>query len=340
MLPTITFIIPTLNSALVLKSCLNSIKKQDYPKDKIKIFIIDGGSTDSTLKLAHKFSCKIIPNPQKTAEAAKAIGVKQLQTDYVALVDSDNILPTRHWLKKMLLPLMSDSQLIGSEPIKFTYRTNSGYIERYSALLGANDPYAFFTGLYDRYSTLSQKWTGINLETKDFPTHIKITFNPNSPLPTIGANGTIFRTDFIKNNFNSNYFSDIDIISSSLNQSQEPLYFAKVKIGIIHSYCESSFTKFIRKQKRRISDVLTYQSIRKFNWSTTAYSKTNLTFGLYSLSLIFPLIDSVKGYLRHPDPAWFFHPLACLSTFLIYSSVYLKNKLGLNVNYQRTSWKQ
>jgi len=139
--PKIDIIIPTLNSAKVLPSCLKSILKQDY--HHYQILIIDGGSTDQTLKIAKKFHCQIINNPLKTAEAAKALGLKKSKSEFIALIDSDNILPSKNWLTKMLLPF-KDPEIIGSEPISFTYRQNAGFIERYSSLLGANDPYAYF----------------------------------------------------------------------------------------------------------------------------------------------------------------------------------------------------
>jgi len=37
MLPTISIVIPTLNSAKTLRNCLDSIVMQDYPKDKVGI---------------------------------------------------------------------------------------------------------------------------------------------------------------------------------------------------------------------------------------------------------------------------------------------------------------
>ena len=157
----ISIVIPTLNCAIILKKCLLSIKKQSYKN--YEIIIADGGSTDKTLTLAKKYHCHIIKNSLKTAEAGKAVGVKAAKGEYVALIDSDNILPNKYWLSQMLLPF-EDANIIGSEPIAFTYRKNAGFIERYSALLGANDPYAYFSGNYDRYSYLSNKWTNIKIK--------------------------------------------------------------------------------------------------------------------------------------------------------------------------------
>jgi len=98
--PSISIITPTYNSAKTLTSCLDSIKNQDYQGD-IEIIIADGGSTDSTLIIAQKYTDKIYPNPLKTGEAGKAAGVKQAKSEIIALIDSDNILPSRDWLSRM-----------------------------------------------------------------------------------------------------------------------------------------------------------------------------------------------------------------------------------------------
>ena len=98
--PSISIITPTYNSAKTLASCLDSIKNQDYKGD-IEIIIADGGSTDSTLEIAQKYTDKIYPNPFKTGEAGKAAGVKHAKNEIIALIDSDNILPSRDWLSSM-----------------------------------------------------------------------------------------------------------------------------------------------------------------------------------------------------------------------------------------------
>jgi glycosyltransferase involved in cell wall biosynthesis len=333
----ISFIIPTLNAQKVLGSCLDSIFKQNFSKNKYEILIIDGGSTDKTISIAKKYHSKIYQNPLKTAEAGKAVGIHHAQGQYICLIDSDNILPTKNWLNQMLEPL-KDEQIIGSEPISFTYRKNSGLLERYSALIGANDPYAFITGVSDRKNFINNKWTGLKIDQIDKNKYIKVKLKPKTDIPTIGANGTIFRTEFLKNNLNSDYLFDIDIISQVLNQTKKPLFFAKVKIGIIHTFCESSISKFIRKQNRRLVDYYSYQEFRQYNWSSNQHSK--FKFILYTILVLPPIIDSIRGFLNKPDIVWFLHPFFCFITLFVYTSVTIKFKLGLLKPVNRNLWQQ
>lgn len=329
--PKVSIIIPTLNAQNVLSKCLCSIKKQTL-KD-CEILIIDGGSTDNTQKIAKKYKAKIVANPLKTAEAGKATGLKAASGTFIALIDSDNVLPHPKWLQNMLSPF-TDPQIIGSEPIRFTYRPHAGFIERYSALLGANDPYAYFTSNYDRFSYLSGKWTGLPIKTEDKKNYLKLKIENPKLIPTIGANGTVFRKSFLEKNFTGNYLFDIDILAAA----KKPLYFAKVKEGIIHSFCESSISKFYKKQQRRITDYYVFRQYRRYHWEST--NSQAILFLLYSFLVLPSLFDSFRGFIKKPDFAWFFHPLASFGTAVIYFFVTLKYKLGLLKALNRDQWRQ
>lgn len=315
-LPSISVLIPTLNTAKVLDFCLKSIAKQNYPKEKTEVIIADGGSTDKTLEIAQKYGAKIYKNPLKTGEAGKAVALKKAKNELIALIDSDNVLPDKNWLKRMV-ELFSDPKIIGSEPWEFTYRKQDGFIDRYCALIGMNDPLCLFLGNYDKRSVLTGKWTGLPIKQEDKGGWIKAELEPPN-LPTIGANGTILRRKIlIDSGLVGDYLFDIDIIAQLA--SKKPVKFAKVKTGIIHLYCGGDIKKFIRKQKRRIRDYLYYQKIgvRKYPWRQQ--NKLGLLKFILSCITVLPLVyQSIKGCLKKPDSAWFFHPLACWGTLLVY----------------------
>lgn len=337
--PKISIIIPTLNAASILENCLKSIKAQNYPQKQIEIIVADGGSADDTIKLAKKYHCQILSNLLKTGESGKAVGAKSATGKFILLLDSDNILPDPYWLKTMVKPLLCNPKLIGSEPIKFTYRRRAGFIERYSALIGANDPFAFVTGVYDRINYINHRWTNQKISTVNHLSYLQLKLTPNSILPTIGANGTIFRSSFLKTHLHSEYLFDIDIISQVLHQTQKPLYFAKVKTGIIHTFCESSIKKFIRKQNRRLVDYFSYQKLRSFKWSKS--NRIGVPKFIFYTTLIVPaLFDSFRGFVNKPDPAWFFHPIACFITLYCYTLVSIKHHFKILKPVNRRLWQQ
>ncbi len=335
--PSISVLIPTLNAASVLERCLRSIVNQNYPKNKVEIIVADGGSTDRSLAIAKKYGAEIYKNPLRTAEAGKAVALRQAQGKLVALIDSDNILPDKNWFKKMVVPF-SDPEIVGSEPWAYTYRRQDGFITRYCALLGVNDPLVYFIGNYDRRNFLSEQWTGLTVDQEDRGGWIKATLKPGT-LPTIGANGTIMRQEILtQSGMVDKYLVDIDILADLV--TQKPVKFAKVKIGIIHLYCGSSLPTFIRKQKRRVKDYLYYQGIGARAYPWLKKDKTGMLKFIFSCLTVLPLLtQSLKGYFRKPDWAWFFHPLACWLTFWVYSTQVVLSRFK-TAEMSRERWSQ
>jgi len=338
--PSVSVIIPTLNSAKTLKQCLESIAGQGYPKDKVEIIIADAGSTDKTLDIISEFSAalniKVILNPLKTGEAGKAAGRKHAKNDIIAFIDSDNILPDKDWLKNMVEPF-DDPEIVASEPIEYTYRTTDSYITRYCALLGMNDPLCLFLGNYDRYCTLTGQWTEIEHKEEDKGVYLKIEFNKGQ-LPTIGANGFLIRRSALERCNIGDYLFDIDVIHELLS-SRDSIRFAKVKTGIIHIF-SGDIKTFARKQKRRVRDYLYYNrlGVRKYPWKSV--SKIKLLEFILSCLIIIPLvIQSLKGYLKRPDKVWFFHPVACWITLWEYGWGRIGGVFGVR-ELRRERWGQ
>jgi len=52
--PLISIIIPTRNSEKVIPFCFKGIKKQNYPKDKIEVIVVDNESSDNTIAYCKK----------------------------------------------------------------------------------------------------------------------------------------------------------------------------------------------------------------------------------------------------------------------------------------------
>jgi glycosyltransferase involved in cell wall biosynthesis len=346
-LPTISIVIPTLNSERTLKECLESIVIQDYPKDKIEIIIADGGSIDKTLNIIENvkkmLSMRVIPNKLKTGEAGKAVGLKYTKNEIIAFIDSDNILLDKDWLTRMIEPFY-EPDIVASEPIEYTYRKSDGYITRYCALLGMNDPLCLFLGNYDRHCTLTGLWTEIQHKEEDKGGYLKIELNKES-LPTIGANGFfIYRSALEKCNI-CDYLFDIDVIYELLNSKKNtttspnsnPIQFAKVKTGIIHIFSGDMKT-FARKQKRRVRDYIYYNKLgaRKYPWKKVDKIKL-LEFILSCIFVIPLLIQCIKGYRKKTDEAWFFHPIACWLTLWEYGWGRIGGVLGVK-ELERERW--
>lgn len=338
-LPKITIVTPTLNASAVLEAELDSVRAQDYPQELVEILIADGGSVDSTLDIAEKYSAVVVSNPLKTAEAGKAVGVRHATGDFVVLLDSDNILPDPTWLRRMIMPLLNHPDIPGSEPWAYTWRPQDGFIARYCALIGMNDPLVHFLGNYDRMNLLTGTWTEIPHTEDDYGEYIVAHFDSHG-LPTIGANGTVFRTNFLREHLQGDYLFDIDLLASVLAETGS-LDFIKVKIGVVHTYCESNIRKFVSKQKRRILDYRHHARIgdRSYDWDSSFLSLGLLKFVFFSLTFVPLVFQSLRGYLKKRDLAWFFHPLACEITLWVYATGFIRSIFSSG-EMSRANWKQ
>jgi glycosyltransferase involved in cell wall biosynthesis len=313
---------------------LESIRDQEYPKEKIEIIIADGGSTDNTLEISKGYTSQISCNPLRTGEAGKAIGVKEAKNEIIALIDSDNILPQKDWLLRMVEPF-ADAEIVGTEPLYYTYREQDSFITRYCALLGMNDPLCLFLGNYDRYSTLTEKWTEMPVKVNDMGNYLKVQLHERN-LPTIGANGFLVRRSELAKCSIEDYLFDIDVVYELVHRGHDK--FGKVKIGIVHIF-GGNIGAFIRKQRRRIKDYMYYEkkNLRKYPWSV-ANKKKLLLFALHTLLTLPLLISASRGYLRKKDVAWLFHIPACWITLWTYASAVMQSKLKGSTIADRDGW--
>jgi glycosyltransferase involved in cell wall biosynthesis len=314
--PTISIVIPTLNSQKILKECLESIKNQDYPKEKIEIIIADGGSTDRTLDVVRNYTDKIFLNSLKTGEAGKAVGIKHATGEIIAFIDSDNILPSKDWLRRMVEPFQ-DEEITAAGPLYFTYRTQDDLITRYCALIGMNDPLCMYLGNYDRYCYITDKWTEVKTKHEDKGNYIKMQLNKGKT-PTIGANGFFVRRKIVEKMNVGDYLFDIDFVHEVVKRGYDK--FAKVKIGIVHIFAGNILT-FIRKQKRRIASYHRYKKINLRTYPWFKFSKLNIFKFVFYTAFLFPLLIQVgQGFSRKKDISWLFHIIACWLILIIYGA--------------------
>ena len=227
-----------------------------------------------------------------------------------------------------------EKDIVGNEPLYYTYRKEDGYITRYCALLGMNDPLCLFLGNYDRMCMVTGKWTEMPVIQEDKGNYLKIELD-DKKLPTIGANGFLVRRDALMGCSPDDYLFDIDIVYELITQRKNK--FAKVKVGIVHLFSGDVFT-FIKKQRRRIKDYAYYkeQKLRKYPWGSLG--KMNLLkFIVYTITILPLLSQLLRGYWRKQDRAWWFHIPACWITMVVYTIESIKNLFKLKPE-DRENW--
>lgn len=93
MQPKISVITITFNSEKTVEETIKSVVSQSY--SNLEYIIIDGGSTDNTLKIVEKYRDKIavvVSEPDKGISDAFNKGIKNATGDIIGIINSDDVL--------------------------------------------------------------------------------------------------------------------------------------------------------------------------------------------------------------------------------------------------------
>lgn len=98
----ISVICPIYNEEKYIDSFIESILKQDFPKEDLEILLVDGMSKDKTREIiseyAQKFPClKLVDNPQQTVPYAMNNGIKSAQGDIIIRLDAHAEYPSNYF---------------------------------------------------------------------------------------------------------------------------------------------------------------------------------------------------------------------------------------------------
>jgi cellulose synthase/poly-beta-1,6-N-acetylglucosamine synthase-like glycosyltransferase len=92
--PSATVIVPCFNEGKTIVKTVESLLNLDYPKNKLKIFIIDDGSTDNTLGVVEQFRgnemIKIFHKENGGKYTAMNYGLEHLETELIGCLDADS----------------------------------------------------------------------------------------------------------------------------------------------------------------------------------------------------------------------------------------------------------
>jgi glycosyltransferase involved in cell wall biosynthesis len=121
--PEISVIIPTWNSESFIERCIKSINSQSFPRKNFELIIVDDGSTDNTIKLAHSSGADLVVNSDHhSAGRARNIGIKHSKGKILAFIDSDCI-AENGWLETISKELESSTVICG--PVSNGYPKSS-----------------------------------------------------------------------------------------------------------------------------------------------------------------------------------------------------------------------
>jgi len=312
----VSFIIPTYNNEKTIKECLESILNQDFPKKDFEVLLIDGMSNDRTLEIVKNYGVRIINNLHRNEEAARILGIKKANGEILAFIDADNIIVGKDWIKKMLMAF-KEKEIAFADTLYYFYRKRDKIGVRYQALIGGDDPIVTYLGFYSRWNYFKNNWTDYPYDSEDKEQYFKIRLKDKNKVPAMGSNGFLVRKNIAKKIVKDSFIHS-DFVYDLINRGHN--CFAKVKTGIIHNQ-PKFFSNKIRRMKRRANKEV------KIRYNYGINEKDLFKTSIYILFLLPIIYDTLKGFSKKLNSAWFFHPIACIGELIIYGYYGFKYRL-------------
>lgn len=322
--PSISVVIATCQSERTIGQCLESVRDQQYPQERVRIILADGGSTDRTLELARRFGAEVIaiPAERQNAEYNKGVGARAATGDFLLLLDHDNVLPHPLWLQRMLQPLLDHPEVVGTETLRYRYDPSLSLLDRYCALFGANDPVVYALGKCDRLPWFGGDVISFGAVTDAGPYYL-VKIHPDR-IPTLGANGFLVRRDLLMREaqIDADHFFHIDVNADLIRRGYD--MYAFTKDDILHLTAYKSLGSYLYRRWLFLTQYAlgTRKTHRRYEIYRGRRDFLALVlFVIATLTLVKPTWDALRGYARIPDAAWFLHPVLGFALLWVYGYV-------------------
>jgi cellulose synthase/poly-beta-1,6-N-acetylglucosamine synthase-like glycosyltransferase len=118
--PTVAVVVPVYNAIATIGPLIESLRRLDYPADRLSITLVDNGSKDGTVAFIERQLMKVDGHPIRLIHEhatrgpapARNAGIRATRSELLAFTDSDCIV-TPGWLKALVAPFLSDPTIGG-----------------------------------------------------------------------------------------------------------------------------------------------------------------------------------------------------------------------------------
>ncbi len=154
--PLVSLLVAMRNEAAHIKECIHSILNQDYPQDKIEVFIFDGQSDDDSKKIVQevisgKKNYHLLENPKRIQSAAWNLGVQLSHGDVISIVSGHSKLSSDYVSKAIETLLRTNVDMVGG-----TVRATSSKYTGDAIALAMSTPFGVGNANF-RYSEIEQE---------------------------------------------------------------------------------------------------------------------------------------------------------------------------------------
>lgn len=321
LLPGFTILIPTLNSQMRIRRCLDSIARQDFPGENIQILLADGGSTDCTLDIAREYGATVVDNPLRLAEEGLRVAMPLVERELVVIFADDNELAQSDWLTTVAEVFAADPGVCAFF-CRLGASADDPSVNKYYALV-ESEPLSFYMNrnLYYYLDHSGVREAG------------SVTYNvfevePGRPL-VWGANGLTYRTEVIAPVWETDeYLGDTDAFQIMTEEGNCRVAYTR-ELCVYHHHVDSLSSWRSKWERNFGQHFLTNVQTRNLNWLFVPHFNARLAaWTLYSLVPVVSVPLSLARALYDRDWHWLYHPAAAFLQAATYIKIMLTTKEG------------
>jgi glycosyltransferase involved in cell wall biosynthesis len=337
-LPSISIVTVSYNpDPILFRQCLHAIAKQDYQKERIEHIVLDAGSSLSIIDMARKSRCKVFVRKDlvNKAEQRQYMGAKLSKNEILLFLETDNILPDPNWLRRMVEPFEESSVFCTFSTHNCVHLATS-LLARYCSLFGVSDPVLYYLGKSEKMSWHKMSGYDKGKIISDNKKYCITQFSKDT-LPVLGDNGCMMkRSIFNKTDMSQQEFVHLDLFSEFLGKGFDTC--AAVYTCIFHDPGKN--LRSLVKRRLHYSTIYTKEHISKRKYQiynpTSWKDRINvIKFCIFTVTLIEPIVESIVGFIKKREPAWFLHIVVCWIFLINY--VFFEIKHALKNTYEKIS---
>lgn len=297
--PLVSIVIATFNSGKTLPIILRAIRGQAYPKERIELIIVDGGSSDNTLSLACDIGAVVIHNPLTEPVNAKFLGFQSATGQYLVYLDHDEEYLNANVLSDQVEIMRAYPKVRTVDSAGYVNPDGYPFVNEYINEFG--DPFSFFIyrqsrGIEYHVHSLSTKATPY-LENE----HVAV-FKACDAMRGIFmenlAAGIMTDLSYVREHFEIRNSQELCHLFYWLNEKGADFAVAK-RAGLRH-YSGDTLRKFLVKIRWRIkNNIYHIRTIgqagfggrEKLQPAVLRWKK--FLFIPYAFSVVLPLVDSI-----------------------------------------------